>query len=156
MNTIALRPPASLPLPKLPSWREIKALIEGALLAVTHTATVRTGIADYVCGLINAGTPPGHIVMATTGDVTVATLTCASAAFGGASSGVSTAAAIVADTSAVGGTIAKAIFKNAAGTEVFRCSVTATGGGGDIEMNSVVISAGQTVSISSLTYTAPA
>jgi len=36
------------------------------------------------------------------------------------------------------------------------CSVTATGGGGDITLNSIIISAGQTVSITSLTYTAPA
>jgi hypothetical protein len=93
--------------------------------------------------------------MQTSGAVTVATLTLASTAFGAAAAGVATAAAIVSDTNAVGGTIAKAEFRNAAGTAEILCSVTATGGGGDITLSSVVISAGQTVAVTSLTYTAP-
>jgi hypothetical protein len=64
-------------------------------------------------------------------------------------------AAIVSDTSAVGGTVAKAELRNAAGTAKILCSVTATGGGGDITLNSIIISAGQTVSMTSLTYSAP-
>lgn len=94
--------------------------------------------------------------MQTSGAVTVATLTFSATAFGGAVAGVATAAAITSDTNAVGGTIAKAELRNAAGTPKILCSVTATGGGGDIQLSSVVISAAQTVSISSLTYTAPA
>lgn len=125
-------------------------------MAVTHPTAERNLIADFVVDALDAGTPPGHLVFATSGDVTVATLTFANTAFGSAATGVATAAAVVSDTNAVGGTIAKAFFKNAAGTEIFRCSVTATGGGGDIQLSSVVISAGQTVSISSLTYAAPA
>jgi hypothetical protein len=167
MNTIALAlrdaalPIPGLPsLPKLPSWRQIRRAAlaiaaAGVLMAVTHTTAVRSTIATTVLALLDAGTPPGHIIMATSGVATVATLTLASTSFT-ISSGVGTAAAIASDTNAVGGTIALALFKNAAGTEIFRCSVTATGGGGDIEMNSVVVSAGQTVAITSLTYTAPA
>lgn len=124
-------------------------------MAVTHPSAVRTTIADTVCALINGGTPPGKLVFQTAGSVTVATLTFANTAFGGAVAGVATAAAIVSDTNAVGGTIAKAELRNAAGTAIILCSVTATGGGGDIQLSSVIISAGQTVSISSLTYTAP-
>jgi hypothetical protein len=86
----------------------------------------------------------------------VATLTFGNPAFGAAANGVATANAITADASATGGTIAKARLKNAAGTDKIICSVTATGGGGDITLNSVVTSAGQQVSITSLTYTAPA
>lgn len=125
-------------------------------MAVTHPTLVRTGIADFVCAQLNEGTPPGKIIFQTSGGVTVSTLTFANAAFGAAVAGVATAAAIVADTNAVGGTIAKAEWRNAAGTAKVLCSVTATGGGGDITLNSVVISAGQQVSLSSLTYTAPA
>lgn len=125
-------------------------------MAVTHPTAVRTGIADFVVDQLDEGTPPGHLVFQTSGDVAVATLTFASTAYGAAASGVATAAAIVSDTNAVGGTIAKARQKNAAGTDKIICSTTATGGGGDIELSSVVVSAGQTVAVTSLTYTAPA
>jgi hypothetical protein len=124
-------------------------------VAVTHPAAIRTGIADYVVDQIDLNTPPGKIVMQTSGGTTVATLTFSNPAFGAASSGVATASAITSDSSAVGGTVAKAEFRQGGGTAVVLCSVTATGGGGDITLNSVIISAGQTVSISSLTYTAP-
>jgi len=125
-------------------------------VSVTHPAATRSGIADYVVDQIDLNTPPGKIIMQTSGGTTVATLTFSNPAFGAASSGVATAAAITADSSAVGGTVAKAEFRQGGGTAIVLCSVTATGGGGDITLNSVIISAGQTVSISSLTYTAPA
>lgn len=125
-------------------------------MAVTHPTLVRTGIADFVVDQLDEGTPPGTLVFQTSGDVEVATLTFANTAFGAAAAGVATAAAIVSDTSATGGTIAKARLKNQAGTDKIICSVTATGGGGDIELSAVIVSAGQTVSMTSLTYTAPA
>jgi len=124
-------------------------------MSVTHPAAIRSGIADYVVDQIDLNTPPGKIIMQTSGGTTVATLTFSNPAFGAASSGVATASAITSDTSAVGGTVAKAEFRQGGGTAIVLCSVTATGGGGDITLNSVIISAGQTVSISSLTYTAP-
>lgn len=124
-------------------------------MAVTHPTAVRTGIADFVVDQLDEGTPPGKLIFQTSGGVTVSTLTFANTAFGGAVAGVATAAAIVSDTNAVGGTIAKAELRNAAGTAKVLCSVTATGGGGDITLNSVIISAGQQVSMTSLTYTAP-
>lgn len=125
-------------------------------MAVTHPTAVRTGIADFVVDQLDEGTPPGKIIMQTAGGGTVATLTFANPAFGAAVAGVATAAAIVSDTNAAGGTIAKAELRNAAGTAKVLCSVTATGGGGDIQLSSVIVSAGQTVSLSALTYTAPA
>jgi hypothetical protein len=125
-------------------------------MAVTHPTAVRTGVADFVVDQLDEGTPPGTMVFQTSGDVEVATLTLANPAFGAAASGTATAGAITSDTSATGGTIAKVRLKNAAGTDKIIGSVTATGGGGDVELSSVVISAGQTVAISSLTYSAPA
>jgi hypothetical protein len=125
-------------------------------MAVTHPAAVRTGIADYVVDQLDVGTPPGKIVMQTAGGVAVATLTFGNPAFGAAANGVANSNAIVSDTNAVGGTIAKAELRQGAGTPIVLCSVTATGGGGDIQLNSVVISAGQQVSLTSLTYAAPA
>jgi len=125
-------------------------------MAVTHPTAIRTLLADTVVDQIDLNTPPGKIIMQTSGGTTVATLTFSNPAFGSASSGVATASTITSDTNAVGGTIAKAEFRQGGGTAIVLCSVTATGGGGDITLSSVVVSAGQTVSITSLTYTAPA
>ena len=123
-------------------------------MAVTHPTAVRTAVADFIVDQLDEGSPPGTLEFQTSGNVEVATLTFNTTAYGAASSGVATAAAITADSSATGGTIAKARQKNAAGTDKIICSVTAVGGGGDIEMGSVVVSAGQSVSITSLTYEA--
>lgn len=123
-------------------------------MAVTHPTAVRTAIADLVVDRIDAGAGAGTLEFQTSGDVEVATLTFSDPAFGAAASAVATASAITSDTSATGGTIAKARAKDSTGTEVFACSVTATGGGGDIQLSSVSVSAGQTVAVSSLTYTA--
>jgi hypothetical protein len=125
-------------------------------VAVTHPPAIRTALADYVVDQLDIGTPPGKLIMQTAASVAVATLTFANPAFGAASAGVATANAIVADTNAVGGTIAKAELRQGGGTAIVLCSVTTTGGGGDIQLNSVVISAGQQVSLTSLTYAAPA
>ena len=126
-------------------------------MAVTHPSAVRIAVCDFIVDRIDAGAAAGTLEFQTSGDVEVATLTFTDPAFGNANgSAVATAAAITSDSSATGGTIAKARAKDSNGVEVFACSVTATGGGGNIELSSVVISAGQTVTISSLTYTAPA
>jgi hypothetical protein len=125
-------------------------------MAVTHPTAVRTGVADFVVDQLDEGTPPGTLVFQTSGDAEVATLTLANPAFGAASNGIATAGTITADSSATGGVIAKVRLKNAAGTDKIIGSVTATSGGGDIELNSVTVSAGQEVSVSSLTYEAPA
>ena len=125
-------------------------------MTVTHPDAVRTVLADAVVDLIDAGATAGTLIFQTSGDAEVATLTFTDPAFGGAAAGVATASAITSDTDATGGTIAKARAKDLNDVEVFACSVTASGGGGDIQLSSVVISAGQTVSVSSLTYAAPA
>ncbi len=124
----------------------------------THPLAVRQGMANFVVDQLDEGTPPGLLEFQTSGDVEVATLTFAAPnAFGSADgSAVCTAGTIADDSSATGGTIAKAAMKNAAGTAKILCNVTATAGGGAIELNSVVVSAGQVVSMTSLTYTAPA
>jgi len=125
-------------------------------MAVTHPTAVRTALADFVVDQIDVNTPPGKIIFQTGASATVATLTFPNPAFGAAAAGTATAGTIVADTNAVGGTIAKAELRQGGGTPIVLCSVTATGGGGDITLNSVVISAGQQVSLTSLTYSAPA
>ena len=126
-------------------------------MAVTHPTAVRDGICNHVVDQLDEGTPPGKLVMQTSGSSNVATLTFSTTAFGASSGGVAAAAAITASSNLTSaGTIAKAVLNNAAGSNKILCSVTATGGGGDIELNSVIVSDLQEVSISSLTYAAPA
>lgn len=125
-------------------------------MAVIHTTATRNALADLIDDRVNAGAGPGTLVFQTAADAEVATLTFSDPAFGAAAAGVITAAAIASDTSATGGTITKARFFDSNALEVLQCSVTATGGGGDIELNSVIVSAGQSVSVTSLTYAAPA
>jgi hypothetical protein len=125
-------------------------------MAVTHAAALRTVLADAAVDSIDNGAAAGTLEFQTSGNVEVATLTFSDPAFGGASGATATASAISSDTNATGGTIAKAVLQDSDGNDKILCSVTATGGGGDIELSAVAVSAGQTVSVSSLTYTAPA
>ena len=124
-------------------------------MATTHAAAVRTAIANLVVDSIDAGAGAGTLEFQTSGNVEVATLTFSDPAFGAASGPTATADTITDDTDATGGTIAKAVAKDSDGNAVVTCSVTGSGGGGDIELSSVVISAHQTVGVDSLTYTAP-
>lgn len=124
-------------------------------MSVTHSTAIRNAMADAVVDAIDGGAAAGTLEFQTSGNVEVATLTFSDPAFGAAASGVATANAITKDSSATGGTIAKAVAKDSNGNTIFTCSVTATGGGGDITLNSLVVSAGQEVSLTSLTYTAP-
>lgn len=119
-------------------------------MAVTHLTATRNGIADYVVDQLDGGT----LEFRTSGDVEVATLTFGTPAFGAASSGTATANAITSDTSATGGTVAKAALKTSGGTAIVFCAVGTSGS--DINLTSLSIGVGDTVSISSLTYSAPA
>ncbi len=124
-------------------------------MPVTHPTATRNLMCDLVVDQLDLNTPPAKLIMQSAASATVATLTFSNPAFGAAASGTATAAAITSDTAAVGGTITKAELRQGGATPIILCSVTATGGGGDIQMNSVIISAGQTVAITSLTYSAP-
>lgn len=125
-------------------------------MAITHSTTVRNGLADYAVDAIDggAGDANGDLVIMTSGDVEVATLAFSDPAFGAAGSGTATANAISDDTNATGGTAALFKVQDKSNTEVFRGTVTATGGGGDLQLSSVSIGASDTVSITSFTYSA--
>lgn len=121
-------------------------------MAVVLTTTARNAAADAVVDLLDGGS----IVFQTSGAVEVATLTLGTPAFGASATGTATANAITSDTSATGGTISQATFRTSADADLFTVSVTATSGGGDIELSSLTIGAGDTVSMSSYTHTQPA
>jgi hypothetical protein len=131
-------------------------------MAVTHTTAVRNALANYVVDLIDGGAGAGLLVLRTTGTVAapgtaVATLTFSDPAFGAAGAtvaGRADAAAITSDTNAAGGTVATATLEDDSATVCAHCSVTVSGGGGDIIISSTTIGATDTVACSSLTYAA--
>lgn len=127
-------------------------------MAVTHSTAARNAATDAVTNLIGAS---GNLVfrispstVASPGTA-VATLPLSATAFGAASSGTATANAITSDTNATGNAspVAFATLQTSGGTVVIQCSVAASGS--DINMtNGLTVAPGDTVSCSSLTYTA--
>jgi hypothetical protein len=126
-------------------------------MAVTHSTAARNAATNAVTLLLNAS-GAGKLVFRTTGNVTVpgtaiATLTFSATAFGAPSSGTATANAITSDTNAAGGTVATATLETGAAVVVVHCEVA--GSGSDINLTGGLnVTAGDTVSCSSLTYTA--
>lgn len=124
-------------------------------MSLTHPAAVRTILADSTVDSIDVG-GAGSLIFQTAASAEVATLPFSNPAFGAASGPTATANAITDDTNATGGTVDNFKIQNGSAADAgFAGSVTATGGGGDIELSSLVIGSGDTVSMSSLTYTAP-
>lgn len=102
---------------------------------------------------IRSGTQPATANDAATGTL-LATLTFSATAFGAASAGVATAASITQDASAdATGTATWARIKNGSAATVFDCDVGTTGA--TINLNTVSITTGGTVSITSFTITHP-
>jgi hypothetical protein len=124
-------------------------------MSTTHTTTVRNLIADTVTAEVDSGGGAGNLVIMTAGDAEVATLVMSATAFGASVGGTASAAAITDDSSATGGTAALYKQEDFANVEKWRGSVTATGGGGDIEFPTVIIPALVTVQMTSFSYTAP-
>lgn len=122
--------------------------------AVTHPTSVRNTLADAVVDLIDAGAGAGTIEFQTSGDVEVATLTYSDPAYGNAAAGTATANSITSDTNATGGTVAKSIHQDSDSNLVFSTAVGTSGS--DINLSSLAVGSGDTVSMSSLTYSAPA
>lgn len=126
-------------------------------MAVTHSTAARNAATDAVTALIGAN---GRLAFRLTGTVSapgtvVALLPLSATAFGASSSGTATANAITSDTNATGNAspVATATLQTNAGAVVIHCAVAASGS--DINMtNGLTVAAGDTVSCSSLTYTA--
>lgn len=126
-------------------------------MAVTHSTAARNAATDSVTALIGAS---GRLRFRLTGTVSspgtsVANLALSATAFGASATGTATANAITSDTSAAGNAspVATATLETSGGTVVIHCAVAASGS--DINLtNGLTIASGDTVSCSSLTYTA--
>jgi len=131
--------------------------------APSITTAARNAAADAVVDLIDvggagslrlySGTAPADANAALSGNTLLAQLTMNATAFGSASSGVATANAITQDSSA-DATGTATFFRVLAGngtTVVMQGEVGTSGA--DLNLNSVAISSGAAVSVSSFTYT---
>lgn len=133
-------------------------------MPLTLTTAARNAAANAVVDLIDAGAGTAQIQISTTEDDYVgpellAEIALPNPAFGAAAVGVATLLGVpLSDTSANNtGTAAFMRITDRDGTEVFKGTVTAGGGGGDIELDSVSIVALGTVTIIAVsTVTMPA
>jgi hypothetical protein len=126
-------------------------------MAITHSTAMRTVLADAVDTAINTGAGTATLVIKD-GAAALATINLQNPAFGAASSGVITLAGVpLSDASAdATGTADSFDIEDRDGTVVISGTVTASAGGGDIELDNTSINITQSVEITSLTYTAPA
>ncbi|HDZ37115.1 MAG TPA: hypothetical protein ENH62_02310 [Marinobacter sp.] len=118
---------------------------------------MRNLLADAVVDQIDAPSTTGLGTLRFIDDdsTLICILTFSTTAFGAAATGLATANTITDGNSSLASTVTVATIFSATTLEVLSCSVTSTGGGGDIELSSNVISSGQTISMTALTYTAP-
>jgi hypothetical protein len=114
----------------------------------------RNAAVAAVAALMDEGSGAGALVFRTAASAEVATLQFSDPAFGSPSTGVVTADTITPDTSATGGTTDRATLEDSDAEVMLTASVGTSGE--DINLSSVVIGAGDTVSVSSLTMTMPA
>ena len=131
-------------------------------MATTHPTAVRNSIADHVVDKYDAGSGPGKVQFTkTAGDYTgsnlLAEVTLGDPAFGSASSAKASANGLPkTDTSANNtGTAVEFRGVDSDDNPVHIGTVTAVGGGGDMEMPSTSIVATEPVDLTQLDYTAP-
>jgi hypothetical protein len=126
-------------------------------MAVTHPTAFRDTVADLVDSTLSTTAKLVFRLTGTAGSpgTAVATLSMSNPAFGASSSGTITAGSITSDTNATGNAspVATATLETGGGTVVVHCAVAASAS--DINMTGgLTVGAGDTVSCSSLTYTA--
>jgi len=132
-----------------------------------NTTNLRNSLGDQIKTKIDAGAGNGTIKIYTGpqppdadggvgGAVLLATLTFAKPSAPAAANGVLTFNAITQGDAVATGTAAWARIADSAGNTVFDCDVSASGGGGAIQLNTTAIVSGGPVAITSFTVTVPA
>lgn len=132
-------------------------------MTVTHETSTKDSITDLVVDLLDAGAGAGTMQFQLAAGTEVATVTFSDPAFddsgsaGGNAAGVSVANPITKDSSATGNAsaVSKASWYDSNSNKILECSVTGTGGGGDIEISNTTIGAGEEVDVTSLSYQTP-
>ncbi len=118
--------------------------------------TLNTALGASAKLFIYSGGPPATVAAGPTGVLLSSGAVGNAAGWGSVASGVLTAAAITSDASAVAsGTAGYFRWLDSSNNVICQGTVTATGGGGDLTMNSISIIIGDTIAITSWTITAP-
>lgn len=104
---------------------------------------------------IYTGTQPADADDADAGTLLV-TITLSDPAYGAAAAGAAALSGTPSGTAVATGTAGYFRVEDSNGANVFDGSITATAGGGDLELDNTSIASGQTVTISSLGFTVPA
>lgn len=131
------------------------------MATLNHPTAVRNSIADHVVDKIDAGAGAGLLKFYTAdGGSLLATLTFSDPAFGNAGAtvdGRADANAITSDTNVSAGTVTFFEVTDSNNNIVFEGDVTSDDvGTGSIQLSSTALGSGDTLSVSSLQYTAPA
>lgn len=134
-------------------------------MAIRLAVAARNAAADAVVDLIDAGPAAGTLKIysgslpanpdTTPAGTLLATVAWADPAFGAAATGVATATDPAAVTAVASGTAAVFLVEDSTGANVFDGTVTATGGGGDLQLATTTITSGIQVDITGFTYTQP-
>lgn len=128
-------------------------------MAVTHSNALKEAIGNLVADAHDVGsTDAGGDVHLRDSTTSIAILTLSATAFGAANgtTGVVTAASMPKTTTAVaGGDVDNFQTRDKDNTVLLSGTVTATGMGGDMEMDNPTVVNGQTVNLTSMTYTPP-
>lgn len=136
-------------------------------MATRIAVSARNAAADAVVDLLDAGAGAGYIEIRTgtqpanpdtaASGTLLGTLVLTDPAFGAASGGTATAAAIADDADAdASGTAGWFRGYDSDDNPVIDGSISGTGGGGDLELDDTAIVAGGTISVTAWTITMPA
>ncbi len=119
-------------------------------MALTLGTSARNASVDARVDLIDAGSGAGKVKILTSGDALLCTITLADPAFGSASSGSASASGLPKSATASGtGTAAKYQVTDSDDNVIWSGTCSASGGGGDMILDSTSITSGQTVAITS-------
>lgn len=131
-------------------------------MALSFTTTLRNNRLDEITAAVGgsgllriyAGTAPANVGASLGSATLLAELTCNATFAPAASSGTLTLNSITQDSSAnATGTASFFRLATSAGTAIVQGTVTATSGGGDLELNTTAISSGAAVSVTSFVIT---
>ena len=128
--------------------------------SLSHPTLIRNLIADTVVDQLDAGGAAGKLIFYTAnGGTALATLTFAEPAFNDAASGTAavTTDSITSNTNTGAGTVTWFEAQDSNGNTIFEGNVSSDDdANGSIQLSSTTLGTGDTVSVSALSYTAPA
>lgn len=124
-------------------------------MAITHATATRNAIADAVDDQVNSGSGTAKLRLRD-GTTTIVDFDLSNPAFGNASDGdIDLNGTPISGTAAATGVVDGFQLLDRDGGVVLSGTVTATSGGGDIEVTNTNVASGQDCSLTSLTYSAP-